>query len=522
VKSVGGLFVVVSVGLLLSWFAAASPSALQEMGEEIAVDVGQVLTVYEGDPQRVIFIFEERHDSILAQIEIAIMLNRAYALYGLRYIGLEGLAETEGPLDLSWIHRPPPYRPDQPITGREDVIAHTLFQGEVGAGEMMGLIYDDAVVAGIDDATLYAVATDNEIWSAPFNYLYNIAVAEMSTREYDQWKKLFDQKKYAEAEQYAIGTSSLTQEFYDRLTDEINAPSAEEMLEIYSVLRSRARRANINLPSGTQQALQSCMDYLEVVSRRSDAMAGSALSLASTHRGTPVAINVGFMHTERIVELLEDAGVSFLVFRSQSHASGTTAGLLSQEALERKAFGLSVGTEGHIGALLDGRKKPEVTCTKWWYGTEQALAEVMQLLLEACRWNAEDEEAWSQFDLEQAIASGDIQINGSPVSEFLLPFRVVSFEAAGNSLIQNPDGGIDSICVDVVVIVENPDTGEKTELLGKAELSPETDSKGQVTLEELLGREREVLLGPGEPSTVAEETEAVQTCSNTTIIWQGA
>lgn len=502
---------------------AGAPTSLEDVAEAIADGVGDVLLVNQADPDCVIFVFEERHDSILAQIEIAIMLNRAYRTCGTRCIGLEGLARTEGPLDLSWAHRSPPYRPDEPVTNREDVIAHTLFQGEIGAGEMMGLIYEDVVVAGIDDAALYAVTASDDIWSAPFNYLYNIAVAEMSSTEYSRWKRLYDQKQYPEAEEYAIGTNAFAEEFYDRLTDEINGPSAEEMLEIYSLLRSRARRANVTLPSETQHALLACIQYLEIVSQRSDAMVSTALSLASTSQGIPLAINVGFMHTERTEQLLMDAGASFVVFRSQSHASGTEAGLLSQEALERKAGGLSVGGEGHIGRFLDGRKKPEVTCTKWWYGTEEAIAEVMQFLAYACYRAAEEgDETWDSLDLNAAMANGEIRINGMPISEFLHPFGILSLEVVGQSLEEDASGGIRSTVVDTVIIVRNPDTGKETELHGEATFSSETSAKGGMTLEELLGLHRETVLGPTEPSPEEEKVEAVQTCSDTTIIWKGA
>jgi len=498
-------FVLLLIGLSLSLCISAATlgSTFNAMAEAVAEDVGQILQVVEGDPDRVVFVFEERHDSILVQIEIGMMLDRLYADYGMRHIGLEGLAATEGPLDLSWVHRPPRYQPDQPITSREDVIAHTLFQGEIGAGEMLGLVYEDVVVDGIDDAALYSITTSEEIWSAPFN-----------------------EGKYAEAEEYAISTSSFTQEFYDRLTDKINGPSAEETVEIYSLLRSRARRANVKLPSGTEQALQACMDFMEVVSERSDAIVSNALGLASAHRGAPVAINIGFMHTERIEQLLRDAGVSFVVFRSLSHASGTTAGLLSPEALERKAKGLSVGAEGHIGMFLDGRKKPEVTCTKWWYKTEEAVTMVIQILTVALHENLNSESpAEDEFDYLMELLESDeyrSSMDGLTLREYLRKYN------AGIGIIAVETSDVDGSRVPHItyrVPVVDPETGDViTRLVAEVQLIPYSVTKPTVTLRTLLEWERERLgVSITEPTTdVEEERQPVKACSNITVVWKGA
>ena len=95
--------------------------------------MGKVMQIVDGDPKRVIFLFEERHDSILGQMEIALMLHRLYEKYGLKHIGLEGHPVEKGPLNLAWAHIKPYYLPAQKITNREDVIATTLKTGEIGS-----------------------------------------------------------------------------------------------------------------------------------------------------------------------------------------------------------------------------------------------------------------------------------------------------------------------------------------------------------------------------------------------------
>ena len=101
-------FVLLLAGLSVSLFISAANlgASFNAMAEAVAEDVGRILQVVEGDPQRMIFVFEERHDSILLQVEMAIMLDRLYAGYGMRHIGREALGADEGPLDLSWAHTP--------------------------------------------------------------------------------------------------------------------------------------------------------------------------------------------------------------------------------------------------------------------------------------------------------------------------------------------------------------------------------------------------------------------------------
>ncbi len=104
--------------------ATPVPPTLKEMAAQVSDKLGIVTKAVDSDPSRVIFLFEEQHDSILGQIEIAVMLNRLYAKHGLRHIGLEGYFPEKGPLKLAWVHRAPYFQAGQKITAREDVIAY--------------------------------------------------------------------------------------------------------------------------------------------------------------------------------------------------------------------------------------------------------------------------------------------------------------------------------------------------------------------------------------------------------------
>ncbi|RME08519.1 MAG: hypothetical protein D6803_01010, partial [Anaerolineae bacterium] len=278
--------------------AASSTPTLEEMAAAVAEEVGVVQMVVEGEGESVIFVFDERHDSRLGQVEIAIMLNRLYADYGMRYIGLEGLAAEAGPLDLSWAHREPYYQPGQPITSREDVLTQMLQEGEFGSAEFLGLIYPDVVVEGIDNADLYAVNPAEGAWRAPYDYLYDISLASMSDEDYTAWDALIQQKRYQEAFEFAMSADPFVAERYEMLKD--TALSVGDMLSLLDELEAQADEVGANLVEGAAENLKALRDYLGVVSERSTAMVENALALAEEHADAPLAITIGAMHTEEV------------------------------------------------------------------------------------------------------------------------------------------------------------------------------------------------------------------------------
>ncbi len=187
-----------------------------------------------------VILLEESHAFTLGQVESAIILNRLYRDYGVRTFGLEGLAAGQT-LNLAWAHRQPAFTPDDPITSREDVILQTLAEGDANSVEALGLIYNDVTIAGIDNASLYAVQPNPDIWNAPYNYLYSIALAEMSDASIKSaWKELVDQKDLQKAFDYAIHNDAWTQPLRQRLDDP--TASAEDWQSITRQVLAQKRR----------------------------------------------------------------------------------------------------------------------------------------------------------------------------------------------------------------------------------------------------------------------------------------
>lgn len=494
---------------------------LTDIAEEIAEEVGEVTTVVETDSEEVIFVFEERHDSRLGQVEIAMMLNRLYADYELRRIGLEGLMADEGPLDLSWAHREPYYQPSQPITGREDVMAQTLQDGEIGSAELLGLVYHDVVVEGIDDAELYAFDPPETAWDAPNLYLYNIALAGMSDTDRTAWNALYEQEQYEDAFEYAVGTDEFSAEMWARLSDQVDIVSAEEWLIVLDDLRAQAEAVETDLTAEDEANLAALDEYFEHVSQRSDVLAANVLALAAIHPEAPVAMTIGALHTERVVELLTEAGVSFVVLRPLSLAEGDTSGLLSAAAYERKRQGLSVAPDGYLGALLDGRgKKPKPTAEEEWYQFSTELMGILQMFawrnahglpVEDVRLEGDQ---WEGIDVEIVnVIPGD-ENNPNPIVEWQVRKRWV--ERDGRDATSEAVRKIVSNMFGEDAILESGRHEDMILLRGTAQLIEGQEEKMDVTVFGRLSQAREELQQEG-TTTPETEPRSQRGCSNTTV-----
>jgi len=496
--------------------ATPTPVTLKQMAEKIAANAGKVMKVVEGDPKRVIFVFEELHDSRLGQVEIAIMLNRLYEDYELKHIGLEGYSADQPPLNLTWAHPKPPFRAKQKITAREDVIVYTLREGTISNAEMMGLIYADVVIDGIDDAKLYAFNPPAGAEDAPSDYLYQIALGRMSNVQRTAWQALYDSQKYGDAFAFAMSVDKFTADTWARLSDRINIASAEEALALVDQIKAEAQKAGFK-PTAEQQAkLEGMRENLKTMSQRSDALSANILKVAAANPGAPLAMTVGALHTARLDELLTKAGVSFVILRPESLAKGSTAGMLSPEAFARKMQGRSPLPAGYLGAWIDGRKKPEVVADKEWYKLEENVRIVIQELgkeaLDALNSGASEEEVKKAVEegFKKIAENGMLEGEGGKPNIVLpmfgsLDVRVlkISRDANGNPVLQL---AIDASKwswgkhIGVIVTVTNE---KRDELLG------DTLSKTKNELEQETQPPTEPK--PGDPPTPHKN------CSNTEV-----
>jgi len=387
------------------------------MADDVARGVGKVMQIVEGDPLKVIFVFDEDHRSRLGQVEIAVMLDRLYSQYRVRHFGLEGHTADKPPLNLAWAHRKPYFQPGQKITPREDVIAYTLRAGEISSTEFIGLIYADVVIHGIDDAKLYAVQLTSQAEGALGNYLFQLAYARMNLQQRAAWQTLYEQKKYSEAFNYAVNTDPFTARVWGRYTDWRDPLPAEQGLELLGQIEQEMQKAGLRPPPDQQAAFNTYREYVKVISARSDAMVANMLNVAAAKPGAPLALTgLGIDHTKRVMELLTQAGVSIVHIRpaALTEEKLVTVGWLSNEAYARKGQGRSVAPAGHLGALLEGRKKPPPVANQKEYQRQMYLKQVgLWILNEANRrWRQGYAGTEIRDQLNQIIGVDDISGGG--------------------------------------------------------------------------------------------------------------
>jgi len=500
--------------------SASCTIVLNEITDDVADEFGVITSLVQTDSETIIFVFEERHDSRLGRVEIAIMLSRLYADYNLRHIGLEGLFVDDGPLDLSWAHSEPFYQPDQTITVREDVLVQTLQDGEISSAELIGLLYHDVVVEGIDDADLYAYDPPDEAWDASDFYLYNIALAGMDETETTIWNALYDSEKYSEAFEYAMSTDEFTMEMWGRTSDPVDVLSAENWLLALDELRTKADATGADLTVDEQTNLDAMGVFFEHVSKRSDAMVTAMLELATANPGDPLAMTIGTLHTERVNELLTEAGVSFVVIRPVSLAEGSTVGLLSPDAYRRKQQGFSVAPGGHFNALVDGRgKNPGPTTPKGWYQFRFQIAQVLQ------RWAYEaanglpmedvrlEGDAWEGIDVELvdvSLKDGD----NNPTVMWQVRQRWVENKS--------PASLVSEIMSNVLGIKTNQESGEHKDrilLSGTVKLVEGSNQKPDLNIFGRLYQGWDALMGedPASQDTAGAQTKPDRICSNAEV-----
>jgi hypothetical protein len=370
---------------------------IRSMAEDIATDAGQVMQTVGKDPNRVVVIFEEIHDSPAGQVEIAIMLNRLYLQYGLRQIGLEGAFFPKGNLDASWFS--PSFGAGQMIGERQDVAVQTLESGEINSAELMALIYPDIIVTGIDDKDLYGVEPEDAAWNAPIFYLMQIAATSMNDEEITNANEMIteagdlnneadelraqgktqeaDKKtqeavdKYQEAIDYVINTDEWASKKYELYTDEAAIPSCKDELQLLNDIEAKAEEVSASIEAGDKDSMQSLREFYDATCQRDSAMTGHILELLKQNPGIPVAITIGAAHTEGMTRIFSDNGVSFVVIRATSF--NVHNGDLNNSPYTRKMDVKSVDSPGELGFMLDGRKKPQSVIETVWFKSKAGI-----------------------------------------------------------------------------------------------------------------------------------------------------
>jgi hypothetical protein len=316
---------------------------------EISADVGQMVGSDEGVPPKTVLVFDETHISRAGQIEIAVMLLRLHDRHGLRNIALEGALESQGTLDADWFH-------SLPERTRQDVAIEVLKEGEISGAEFMALVFPDIGVHGIEKKAEYEVEPNPDLVGSAATYLVAIAELSMTQGQMETFERLLDEDKVDEAVEYVVSIDPWTKERYEMLTSDTNL-SIEDLLAMYDEVEQKAGEVGADVEP-YREGFDDIRRFYETASKRSATMVDNTLALMEECPNTPMALSIGAGHTEKVMALLEDQGVSYAAVRQLSLIDVPAAGELSDEAYDRKLERLSVDGEGQLGRILDGQRKP--------------------------------------------------------------------------------------------------------------------------------------------------------------------
>jgi hypothetical protein len=136
-------------------------------------------------------------------------------------------------------------------------------------------------------------------------------------------------------------------------------------LKILDEIEAKAASVGADISADDSQGMSDLRKFYATASQRSITMVDNTLAIASPN--TPIAMVIGAAHTELVVELLKEKGISFAVLRSNTFDKHLENGDLSFEAYDRKSQKLSIDQPGTLGALLDGRKKPQPVIGETWF-----------------------------------------------------------------------------------------------------------------------------------------------------------
>lgn len=339
-----------------------------QIATEVARDVGKVLASGRGSTEQTIFIFEEKHDSRIAQMEIAVMLWRLQKIHHLRQISVEGAIFAKDDLPVGWFHHAAEVG-EAKQAGREAVLS-LLRQGEIAAGEFIALAQPSVQVKGVELQSEYEVKASKT--NSALGFLVGIAEKSLSSSDVQRVNDLVKAEKIEEALDHIFSRDSWSRERYQKLFGN-DIASTEEAVVIMREIEAKARELDVRIESRQAAGFQEDLNFQQVASRRSCTMVRNTLTLLDARNQAPVALVIGAAHTAKVVELIKAARVSYVVLSPLSLVTPTKAARLTTPMYERKIAFRSVDGARMLGGLLDGRRKPGPLLGKIWFQSKAAI-----------------------------------------------------------------------------------------------------------------------------------------------------
>lgn len=333
-------------------------------------DVGKAGSA-EGNSRPFVTVFDEQHASRVGQVEIAMMLNRLHRDSKLRSLAVEGaLVERPRP-DLSWFATKPDER------DRVGVALQLLRQGEVSAAEFAALVLPDFRLYPIERESEHGVTISDKASRSYTAYMVAIALKSVTAAQVKQADALLKQNKREEAIKFVIESDPWTKERYAQFTRKSPVVTTGEMQTLGTDLDRKATAIGADVGE-SRSDLQEARRFYDAATRRSGTMAALTADVAADHVNdcAPIAMDIGAAHTAEVAGRLKEKNLSYAVLSPASLAAGTAVGNgnLHLDAYDRKLKHQSVDPAGGVGALTDGRRKPEPAIGQKWFRTKAELA----------------------------------------------------------------------------------------------------------------------------------------------------
>ncbi len=333
--------------------APAPPLDTVAVAQEIASGVGSVQKTSPTGTKGPVFVFEEVHTSRVGQLQIAAMLLRLHDRHSVKNIGLEGAIWSGNPIESGWFQSTDADN-GQARGEKEDLAVRMVADGEISSSELITMLFSDARVYGIEDASQYGQNLDVK-GSPEIEYLLAIAQTSLSETDARQIERLLRLKKKSKALEYMLTADPWVKQQYEDLKNS-GTTSSERLIERLRGVQTKAGAVGARISSQAQQDMENEIRYFETASHRSATMVDNVLQLPGA-AGLPVAMIVGAAHSDKVTELLAQKGVSFALIRPVDF--DPKYGSLSVAEYERKNSGKwARNSPGTLGYVLNSHHKP--------------------------------------------------------------------------------------------------------------------------------------------------------------------
>lgn len=326
---------------------------------------GEVLNAKLGPP---VFVFEERHDSRIGQLQLALAMNRLYHGQKLRDIGLEGLLFDSGGIDASWARSL--QRGDQAAFERS--LVQLLQDGEMSAVEFMALLHSDVSVHPLESPSDYVSAPEVDAYG---RLLYEIAARSLTMEQMQRLQEYNERLRTltgAEREKVAETAREMIESADPWVKGVIaklegDHPTLEEQMQLYDEVVKRAESLSIEIDSGQKAAIAAYREFLVARERASTTMAEAASRMAKESKQRLVAMVIGAAHTATVLTQLNLGKRQAIALSPLALKNKDDTGSLTNEQFERKSKRKSVNKDDVASWLLDESliKPKPVTSEKW-------------------------------------------------------------------------------------------------------------------------------------------------------------